>query len=108
MGDFPYLSKRNSIVFVYFPFFFFLVYFFLRIVSILTMPADLKPLCPAHPTSLKGDSCAGAPDKKGTHDTDCLATRAPELFQQVISARRNAVAKMNSCRNPNVQSDSPR
>jgi len=46
------------------------------------MPADLKPLCPAHPTNMKGDSCAGAPDKKGTHDTDCLATRAPELFQQ--------------------------
>merc|ERR1712189_101438 len=76
------LAKETRSFLFIFLFFFFLVYIFLRIVSILTMPADLKPLCPAHPTSLKGDSCAGAPDKKGTHDTDCLATRAPELFQQ--------------------------
>jgi len=44
--------------------------------------SPLKPLCPAHPTSLKGDPCAGAPNGKGTHDTDCLATRDPDLFYQ--------------------------
>jgi len=51
-----------------------------------TMPtqkhADLKALCPAHPTSLKGDPCAAAPVKKGTHDVDCLTTRDPDLFYQ--------------------------
>jgi len=46
------------------------------------MCAALKPLCPAHPTSMKGDPCSGAANKKGTHDTDCLQTRDPDLFYQ--------------------------
>jgi len=31
---------------------------------------------------MKNEPCADAPDKKGTHENDCLTTRDPDLFYQ--------------------------